>query len=171
MAKSRIIIVRGYPGSGKTTVGKLLSKKLNDVFIDHNSILTFLAAITGNDEGIYTEIHNLELAMAKKLLAENKNVIVARGFSTSESIAPYQAVACMLGADVFVFRLHVSENNLKSRVMAEERKKDFNPTINETTLLTWIADNPLHDIKGEYRIDADKPIDEVVAQMLSIVSP
>ena len=166
-----MIIIRGYPGSGKTTAAKLLSKRTGSIFIDHNAILTFLAGMVGDDRGIYSEIRNLELAMAKKIIEENKNVIVARGFSSSESITPYLAAAKMLGADVFVFRLAVSEDNLKLRVVAEDRKKDFNPTINEEALLEWIVNNPLQDIENEYEINANKSIDEVVNQMLLALSP
>jgi len=171
MNNCKMIIIRGYPGSGKTTAAKLLSKRTGSIFIDHNAILTFLAGMVGDDRGIYSEIHNLELAMAKKIIEENKNVIVARGFSSSESITPYLAAAKMLGADVFVFRLAVSEDNLKLRVVAEDRKKDFNPTINEEALLEWIVNNPLQDIENEYEINANKSIDEVVNQMLLVISP
>lgn len=171
MNNCKMIIIRGYPGSGKTTAAKLLSKRTGSIFIDHNAILTFLAGMVGDDRGIYSEIHNLELAMAKKIIEENKNVIVARGFSSSESIKPYLAAAKTLGADVFVFRLAVSEDNLKLRVVAEDRKKDFNPTINEEALLEWIVNNPLQDIENEYEINANKSIDEVVNQMLLVLSP
>lgn len=170
MNNCKIIIIRGYPSSGKTTAAKLLSKRTGSIFIDHNAILTFLAGMVGNDQGIYSEIHNLELAMAKKIIQENKNVIVARGFSSQESIAPYLGAAKTLGADVFVFRLAASKDNLKLRVVAEDRKKDFNPTINEEALLEWIDSNPLRDIEGEYEINANESIDKVVNQMLFILS-
>lgn len=87
MTKQKLIILRGYPGSGKTTVGKLLEKKNQGVLVDHNAILTFLANIVGDDEGIYEDIHILEKAMARKLLKDKKNVIVARGFSSSDSVS------------------------------------------------------------------------------------
>lgn len=171
MNDTKMIIIRGYPGSGKTTTAKLLSKRTGIVFIDHNVILTFLAGIVGDDRGIYKEIHDLELAMARKLLEDNKSVIVARGFSAPESVASYQDAARMLGAGVSIFRLAVSEANLKSRVVTEDRKKDFNPTVSEDALLAWIAKNPLQDIEGEYEINADNSVDEVVAQMLSLIAP
>ena len=65
----------------------------------------------------------------------------------------------------------MSEDNLKLRVVAEDRKKDFNPTINEEVLLEWIVNNPLQDIENEYEINANKSIDEVVNQMLLVLSP
>jgi broad-specificity NMP kinase len=74
-AMNQLIILRGYPGSGKTTVAKLLEREGCGVFIDHNAILTFIAGFTGNDEGIYHEIHALELAMTSKLLRDGKSAI------------------------------------------------------------------------------------------------
>ena len=50
---NKLIILRGYPGSGKTTVGKRLEKQGLGIFIDHNAILTFVASIAGNDTWIY----------------------------------------------------------------------------------------------------------------------
>lgn len=171
MTKQKLIILRGYPGSGKTTVGKLLEKKNQGVLVDHNAILTFLANIVGDDEGIYEEIHILEKAMARKLLKDKKNVIVARGFSSSDSVSPYISVATDVGAEILIFKLSVSESNLKLRVVSEERKKDFNPTVNEDVLLTWMNENPLEPINGEYEINADRSIQEVVSQILSILGP
>lgn len=171
MTKQKLIILRGYPGSGKTALGKLLSEKRAGKLIDHNSILTFLAEIVGGDDGIYDEIHILEKSMAKKLLRESKDAIVARGFSSQDSIKPYLDIATEVGAEVLIFKLIVTESNLKIWVSAEARKKDFNPTVNEDALLSWIRDNPLEDIAGEYKIDADKPIEKVTSEILSVLSP
>ena len=61
----RLTIIRGYPGSGKTTIGKRLEDQKLGIFIDHNRILTFIAQFTTNDDGLYDEISQLELAMTK----------------------------------------------------------------------------------------------------------
>lgn len=69
---NQLILLRGYPGSGKTTIGKLLEKRGVGKFIDHNAILTFISTISGDDDGIYDDIANLEQAIARKLLTANK---------------------------------------------------------------------------------------------------
>ena len=55
----KLIILRGYPGSGKKTIGKALEAEGLGKFVDHNAILTFIANIVGDDEGIYDDIVNL----------------------------------------------------------------------------------------------------------------
>ena len=55
--------------------------------------------------------------------------------------------------------------------LLQKIEKDFNPTINEEVLLEWIVNNPLQDIENEYEINANKSIDEVVNQMLLVLSP
>lgn len=171
MEKQKLIVLRGYPGSGKTTIGKELEKRGRGVLVDHNSILNFLAGIAGNDDGIYDEIHSLEKSIARKLLHDKKSAIVARGFSARVSIVPYSDLARDMGAELCIFKLAVSESNLIKRVTSEERKKDFNPTISEDILMTWIKDNPIEDVEQEYEVDADRTIGEVIEQILTHLSP
>jgi shikimate kinase len=170
MSNSKLIIIRGYPGSGKTTVGKSLALRDVGVFVDHNAILTFMADVVGDDEGIYEEISNLELAMAKKLLADKKNTIVARGFSTKDSVDDYISIAKETQSDVLIFKLVASSQNLRLRVVAQERKTGFNPTTTEEALSSWITDNPLEPIPGEEVIDANRPTDYVVNQIISLLN-
>lgn len=159
---TKLIILRGYPGSGKTTIGKRLESEGLGKFIDHNAILTFIAGITGDDEGIYDEISQLELAMCKKLLAEGSNVIAARGFSSLSSMQPYGAIASELGVEIQILRLNVDNDELLRRVQSPERRLDFNPTVDEAHALNWMNDNPIQDHPYEILIDNSAPIDEVV---------
>ena len=166
---TKLIILRGYPGSGKTTIGKQLEVDGLGKFIDHNAILTFIAGITGDDEGIYDEIAQLELAMCKKLLAEGNDVIVARGFSSLSSLQSYEAAGRELGIEMQILRLDVDKDEIIRRVQSPERKLDFNPTVDEVHALSWMNDNPLQDHPYENVIDNSAPVDEVVRKIKTVL--
>lgn len=166
---AKLVIIRGYPGSGKTTLGKELQSRGVGRFIDHNSILTFIASIVGDDEGIYRDIASLELAMTKKLLVDGKDVIVARGFSSTSSVEDYLALVKGSEARVFIFRLMVPLDILKERVQSPERLQDFNPTVSPDILQEWIEDNPLEDVPGEFIVNSNQLLsseaDYIVAKL------
>jgi shikimate kinase len=166
---TQLIILRGYPGSGKTTIGKLLAADNIGSFIDHNAILTFLAGITGDDEGIYDEIAALELAMCRKLLAEGKDVIVARGFSSLASVKSYEDMAHTLNIPTRILRLEVSETELMTRVQSPERQLDFNPTTDETYAADWMADHPIESHPHEIIIDNEQPIHDVITHIKTLL--
>ena len=167
---TQLIILRGYPGSGKTTVGKLLADDNIGSFIDHNAILTFLAGITGDDEGIYDEIATLELAMCQKLLAEGQDVIVARGFSSLASLKSYEDMAHTLNVPTRILRLEVSETELMTRVQSPERQLDFNPTTDETDATNWMADHPIESHPQEITIDNEQPIHDVIRHIKTLLT-
>ena len=167
---NQLVIIRGYPGSGKTTLGKRLEDNGYGIFIDHNAILTFIAGIIGNDDGVYDEIHSLELSMARKLLAEGKSAIVARGFSGSTSADPYLRLAEKNQVKVVVIRLEVGIDTLEKRVIAPERKKDFNPTIEPYSLRAWIESSPLEAMSGEIIIDASEDINKVLERAEAVIT-
>ena len=166
---SKLITIRGYPGSGKTSVGKSLEKRGYGVFIDHNLILTFIAKITGDDDGIYDEIHGLELSMTNKLLAKDKTVIAARGFTTAKSVDIYRQVGNNNCVETIVIRLNVSINKLKEIVASPERKLDFNPVINPESLMLWLESNPMEDIPGESIVDATQGLHTVLMSVEALI--
>jgi shikimate kinase len=166
---TKLIILRGYPGSGKTTIGKRMQAEEIGKFIDHNAILTFLAQITGDDEGIYDEIAQLELAISKKLLAEGNVVIIARGFSSLSSMQTYEAAAGELGVVIKILRLNVDKDELVRRVQSPERKLDFNPTIDEAHAVEWMNNNPMQDHPSEIIVDNSAPVDEVIDKIKAIL--
>lgn len=166
---TQLIVLRGYPGSGKTTIGKQLRSIGVGEFIDHNAILTFIAEIAGDDEGIYNEIAQLEIAICRKLLSEGRSVIVARGFSNVSSIDAYTNIASDLDVDAKIIRLEVDKRELINRVQSPERLLDFNPTINESHVLDWIANNPIESHPSEVIIDNEQSLDVVIDNLKSII--
>ena len=169
MSQQKLIILRGYPGSGKTTVGKRLKADGVGEFIDHNAILTFVASIAGDDDGIYDQIADLEIAICKKLLTQGQTVIIARGFSKLSSVGVYEQIANELGVASKVIRLDVSTEQLMSRVKSPERKLDFNPTIDVDELVRWVSLNSLQDHSTEKTIDNEKPLSEVINEIVEAV--
>ena len=159
---AKLIIIRGYPGFGKTTLGKELQSRGIGEFIDHSAILTFIANIVGDDEGIYQDIANLELAMARKLLVGGRDTIVARGFSSALSVAEYLALAESSGSEVFIVRLQLPLDILRRRVQSPDRLQDFNPTVSPRILEEWIKSNSIEDIDGEFIINSDQSLSRVV---------
>jgi adenylate kinase family enzyme len=166
---TKLILIRGYPGSGKTTIGKQLAEEGVGKFVDHNAILTFIANIAGNDDGIYDDIASLELAITRKLLKGHANVIVARGFTSLESLKPYENVAIELGVELIIVRLEVDQDTLSKRVSSRERLVDFNPTVSEKALSEWVKGNPITNHLSEETFDNTKPMAEVVEAIISIV--
>lgn len=161
----KLIILRGYPGSGKTTVGKKLAQNGRGLFIDHNSILTFIANIVGNDEGIYEDIHKLEMAMARKVLKDGGSAIVARGFGSAQSVNEYIDLGKVVRAECVVFTLSAPMLVLEKRVQSPERLDDFNPTVSPETLRDWIKGNPLEELSGEHVIDASETLETVLSNI------
>ncbi|MBN2585213.1 AAA family ATPase [Patescibacteria group bacterium] len=164
---TKLIILRGYPGSGKTTLGKALESAGAGKLVDHNQILGDIAKITGNDDGIYEEIHALEQAVAKKIMTDGQTVIVARGFSSVDSIQPYIKIAEELHMPYSIFRLDVPTEILKQRVSSPERQNGWNPTTTPEALEVWAAGHPMKSIDGEIILDSTKPIDALVKEVNS----
>ncbi len=157
----KLIILRGYPASGKSTIGEALESAGIGVFVDHNRILSFIAGMTGDDEGIYDDIHQLELAMTRKLLVDGKSAIVARGFTKADSVEPYRTLAVNKGVPFNIFRLDGSVELLEKRVVAPERKHGFNPSTNIEALRIWIEENPMDSIDNEIVLDVSQPVDSL----------
>ena len=166
MPSQKLIIIRGYPGAGKSTIGRQLEMRQVGKFIDHNAILTFVASIAGDDDGIYDQIADLEIAICKKLLRLGHTVIVARGFSNLDDIATYEDIAKELDVITIIFRLEVSLEELKIRVKSPERKLDYNPTIDENNLKSWIRKKSLQNHAMEKIINNEKYLDEVINEII-----
>lgn len=167
----RLIIIRGYPGSGKTTVGKQLERNGHGIFIDHNFILNSMVRFTENDQGIYENISDLEKAMTGKLLRDGRSVIVARGFSSDKEVKLYIELAAANQADkVHVIRLDVRHAELERRLRRPSRKDDFRPVDNASSLGAWVSDHPLRDYAGETIVDANGDIESVIRQIEEAIS-
>jgi len=153
-----LAIIRGYPGSGKATLGKAIQEAGCGKFTDHNQVLTFITSIAGDNDGTYEDIAMLEQAIARKLLQQGQDVTVARGFSSANSVNQYAELAKSCGANFVIVRLDAPIETLAQRVQSAERHNDFNPTITPDDFYSWVTQNPIEPIPDEKIIDASMPI-------------
>lgn len=76
------VILVGFMGTGKTTVGKLLAQQLNQHFIDMDSIIEERAGKSIGqifEEDGESYFRNMERALVQELAAKNDQVIAAGG--------------------------------------------------------------------------------------------
>lgn len=78
---SRNIVLIGMPGSGKTTIGSLLAKKLNKKFIDIDDLIEKTEGKSISDIFEIGEEHfrNIESKYAKNLSNEKSCIVISTG--------------------------------------------------------------------------------------------
>lgn len=102
--RNKLIIVRGIPGSGKSTFAKRLSKKIGgchyeaDDFFQHGTEYRF-------DPSLLKEAHNTCLDNVTNALEEGKTCIVANTFVKRWEAKKYIDVAARLNLAVKIFRM------------------------------------------------------------------
>jgi adenylate kinase len=77
-SKSRVIIITGTPGTGKTTVSKLLSKKLNGIYINIGNIVRngYFLGLDINRNSLIADIDKLQQFLDKMLCKIKKLAII-----------------------------------------------------------------------------------------------
>ena len=147
---NHLIVLRGYPASGKSTVGRELEALGAGTFIDHNYLMSVVSAMAGEDDGIYAELSRLELAMARKHLSEEKSAILDGTYATKESLMPLAALVESTLIPLVVFRLDAPLEVLRRR-NAELGEEGMAPEL----LDRWLAEHPYQPWYGEHIMEAE----------------
>lgn len=162
----KLIILRGYPGSGKSTLGRRLQHEGCGVFIDHNELLNKIVEFTGDDQGIYDDIVQLELAMVRKLLLAGKDVIVARGFSSKAGVDNYLKLAEETGASQVIIRLDGPQELLVQRLQSPSRYDEYTPISTAEQLREWSTTHPMDPVENEVCIDIAQPFEQMLQAVM-----
>ncbi len=133
------IVLVGYMGSGKTTVGKLLAKKNSLTFLDLDDYIEeaekkSIAQIFKEKGEIYfrkKELHYLE-----EILTTKKNIVLSTGGGT-----PCYGVNMntILTATKNVFYLKVGINELVNRLSKEKEHRPLIKNISDEEMLEFIG--------------------------------
>ena len=120
--KKFIIILDGPMGSGKSTVGELLSKKLKrTALINEDKIKWFISDFKRckRDNAI---TRSVLIEMAKEYSRQKINLIIAQGFSkTGRPLAPFIEIAKNSKSKLFIYHLDAPKEILLERI--KNRKK------------------------------------------------
>ena len=127
-----LTIVRGLPGSGKST----FAKTLNGILLEADMFCY------QNDKYVYsrlghTENHALCLKMAKQVLKHGSDVIVGNTFTTKDEMKDYLAAAKAAGAKVKVFCMKSQYKSTKDipNEIIEKMRERFEDYKGETPVI------------------------------------
>lgn len=131
---SRLIIVCGLPGSGKTTHAKLLEASLGAIRFSPDEWMDALS-LDLYDEARREKIEALQWRFSQQLLLHGLTVIIEWGTWGRSERDTLRLGARALGAAVELHYVHASVNVLFDRL---QRRGAENPPITRDQLLRWI---------------------------------
>jgi predicted kinase len=168
----KLILLRGYPGAGKTTLGKRLEESGFGKLIDTNYMLSCVDELVDDayrSLEIYDQLIILEKTIMTQLLSDGKNVIVARGFSGVDAVRDYSELAETAGAETYVVRLDTPKAELAERVTAPDRKQNYSFLTTPEQFEEWMDQHTVDPCEGELVIDTTKAIDDCLKDVVEFV--
>lgn len=133
---SKLIIIRGLPGSGKTTIAKSVP---NAVICEADSYM--IDRFTGNyrfDPNKLRDCHRLCLERARQALEAKRTVVVSNTSIRLWELEPYFALAAHFNVPVHVFRAVGNYQNIHnvSHNTIERMRTNYEPYSGEIIVET-----------------------------------
>lgn len=93
MQKKKLTLIRGLPGSGKSTLGAALAKAESGILLEADQFfVNSLGEYSWNREHL-SEAHHWCQEKTKEFLTQNTPVFVANTFTTARELLPYFMIA------------------------------------------------------------------------------
>jgi shikimate kinase len=159
------IILCGFMGCGKTTVGKILSQKLSLPFVDMDEIIEKTTKMTIND--IFSNLgeehfRNLETECAKALNSDDNFII-----STGGGAVTRQPTLDALKANGKLFFINVPLKIIFQRLKNDTTRPLFNHNDKDGALQALYEKRlPIYTKAADIVIDADTKLPEEIANMI-----
>jgi shikimate kinase len=165
------IILLGYMGCGKTTIGSQLAKKLYQNFTDLDDYIEKKENKTISE--IFTEkgeiyFRNIEHNYLKKFINENDSYVLSLGGGTPCYANNINIIS--QEADVYSIYLQGSVTTLYERLKINSSKRPLIASLKKDSLIEYIAkhlfERSVYYEKAKHRISINsKGVDDIVAEI------
>ena len=169
------IILLGYMGSGKSTIGKALANELNLSFIDLDHTLEKQMGMTISDffeASGELKFRRLENEVLNSVLAENNQMILSTGGGTPCYGNNLQLMKSAPNAKVFY--LKASIKTLTERLLSEKDTRPLIQSIGDKDLPEFIGKHLFERsnfyLQADYVVDIDhKSVETIVKEMVELL--
>jgi 2-phosphoglycerate kinase len=168
---SKIIIVCGLPGSGKTTLASELSKQLNIVCIHKDSIKEALYEVQNcstldDSKRLGLQSVKLLLKLAEEHIKRNVDIIIESPFNFPEDYPLFESWIKNYGVVVFSVICFIDQKERAKRF--QERERHISHHDAERIIDHLKKEFDYKDIPGkQIRVATDKPIGNLVKDIIS----
>lgn len=165
------IILLGYMGSGKTTVGKVLAKKLYlpffdlDKYIESKEQMSISDIFNQKGEIYFRKVEHLYL---KEFIANNESYVLSLGGGTPCYAGNMDIISSH--EEILSFYMQASIPTLKERLSKNSNKRPLLATLTEEKLTEYIAKHLFErrdfyeKAKSKVKVDG-KDIETIVADI------
>jgi len=169
LEKSNIALI-GFMGTGKTTVGEILAKKLNKSFIELDKFIEKIAGKTIPEifkEDGEIRFRELEIEACKKI-SDKKNLVIACGGGVVlnkiniDYLKQNSIIICLEATPDIIFERTMKDGKEKRPLLSNPNPKK---TIQD--LLEFRA--PFYKAASQFTINTEKDLDSIVKEILKIL--
>ena len=169
------IILLGYMGSGKSTIGKALANELNLSFVDLDHAIEKQMGMTISDffeTSGELKFRRLENEVLNNVLAENDQMILSTGGGTPCYGNNLQLMKSAPNAKVFY--LKASIKTLTERLLSEKDTRPLIQSIGDDNLPEFIGKHLFERsnfyLQADYVVDIDqKSVETIVKEMIELL--
>jgi predicted kinase len=147
LKKQTIVIIDGPMGSGKTTISKILHKKVkNFVYLSTDKIKWLQSDFSRSDRDIDVSLKVL-LSMARTYLNEGFNLLIEENFIDKKVMEKFISLSKNKKTKLLVYHLEVPKNILLSRIYkrSKNHEKKGIPPLSKSFILKNLKTHRKHE--------------------------